>query len=183
MGYREIIEANRRSHQGTFMDRSWRDNPEYNGTKVLMNDDLTFWQKFTNGAYTYQAMSARFINNFEKQRTKVTFVENMVKQKSEFTAEEDILLIKRTELAIGRKVNMFRAPFIAISATICTVAFMNSKLSFAKRVAPFFIFAPLVTFYNYNIGMYGVHREIDDILRLMAGDQGLEPADGDCRVR
>ena len=65
MGYKEIIAANRKQHQGTFMDRTWRDNPETNGESVLNNEDLTTWQKFTNGAYTYQSLSTRYMKKFK----------------------------------------------------------------------------------------------------------------------
>ena len=53
MNYRQIIEANRRQHKGTFMDRSWRSDPEANGTNTLNDPTLSRWQKFTGGAYTY----------------------------------------------------------------------------------------------------------------------------------
>ena len=92
-------------------------------------------------------------------------------------------MLKRTELAIGRKYNYFRAPFMAISATVCLMAMFNTKLSVARRVFPILIVGPLVTFYNKNIGMYGVTRDIDSILILMAGDQMNETKDGDCEVR
>ena len=71
------------------MDRSWRFDPETNGTKVLNDPSLTFWQKLTNGAYTYQAMSARFMNKFETTQTKVAFIEQLVQRKAEFKDEED----------------------------------------------------------------------------------------------
>ena len=89
MSYSEIIKANRAQHSGTFMDRSWRFDDERNGSKVLNDKSLTFWQKLTNGAYTYQAMSARFINNFEARQVKVQFVEGIVQGKAEFKEEDD----------------------------------------------------------------------------------------------
>ena len=64
MGYKDIIEANRRQHKGTFMDRSWRFDPATNGTDLLKDKNLTFWEKLTGGAYTYQALSTRFMSNF-----------------------------------------------------------------------------------------------------------------------
>ena len=158
MGYSEIIAANRRQHQGTFMDRSWRDNPETNGTNVLNNDDLTKWQKLTNGAYTYQALSARWYNNFQTTNKKVTFIEDIIENKAQFKAEEDQLLIKRTELALGRKANWYRACFMAPAATVSMLALFNTKLSLGKRMAPMIICGPLIIFYQQNIGMYGVHR-------------------------
>ena len=72
---------------------------------------------------------------------------------------------------------------MAISATVCLMAMFNTKLSVARRVFPILIVGPLVTFYNKNIGMYGVTRDIDSILILMAGDQMNETKDGDCEVR
>ena len=95
MGYAEIVAANRRQHQGTFMDRTWRDDPELNGASVLNNPDLTKWQKFTNGAYSYQALSARFINNYQATQVKVKFIEEVFEQQDNYSSEEDQLLIKR----------------------------------------------------------------------------------------
>ena len=183
MGYAEIIAANRRQHEGTFMDRSWRDNPDTNGESVLNNADLTFWQKLTNGAYTYQAISARFVKGFQITQTKVKFIEEILEHKADYSNEKDQLLIKRTELAIGRKYNYFRAPFMAASATVCLLSLFNTKLGLVKRFIPVFIFTPLITFYNKNIGMYGVHSQIDDILELMVGDEGIQVKDTDCKVR
>ena len=154
MGYRDIIEANRRQHKGTFMDRTWRFDPEKNGSTVLNNDDLTFWQKLTNGAYTYQAVSARFINNFEKTNNKVEFIEQLIERKSSFTSEEDQLLLKRSELMLLRKYNYYRALFMAVVGTFCTVSLFNTKIGMAKRVLPVACAGPLLIFYNKNIGMY-----------------------------
>ena len=165
------------------MDRSWRDDPDTNGESVLNNPDLTFWQKLTNGAYTYQALSARFIKKFETTQIKVKFIEDIIEHKAEYSNEEDQLLIKRTELAIGKKYNNFRAPFMAAAATVCLLSLFNPKLGLVKRIIPVFIFMPLITFYNKNIGMYGVHRQIDDILELMLGDEGVQVKDADCKVR
>ena len=113
------------------MDRSWRDNPEVNGSRLLENPDLTFWQKFTNGAYTYQSVSARFFNNFEKTQVKVTFVEGLLERKAEYKTEDDQLLIKRSEMAIARKYNAYRVPFMAVSMTICVLSAFNPRLGLA----------------------------------------------------
>ena len=48
MTYREIIEANRESRKGTFMDRSWRDTEE----NILERPDMTRWEKFKAGGYS-----------------------------------------------------------------------------------------------------------------------------------
>ena len=169
MGYKQIIEANRRQHKGTIMDRSWRFDPETNGEMVLANDDLTRWQKFTNGAYTYQAVTSRFISNFQIQMKKVEFVESIIEKKSEFQTEEDKLLIKRAELTLLRKYNWYRAPFNAGAATICLLSIANPKLSPARRIAPLCLAGPFIMFYQNNIGSYGVQRQIDDLLILLRG--------------
>ena len=64
---------------------------------------------------------------------------------------------------------------MAIGATVSIFALFNTKLGLVKRVAPMLISATLIGFYNKNIGEYGVHREIDDILQIMAGENNPEP--------
>ena len=167
------------------MDRTWRDDPERNGAAVLNDPNLSFWQKFTNGAYSYQAMSGRFMSNFENTKTKVTFIENLIENKNEFKEEEDRLLLKRAELAIFRKYNAFRAPFLAGAATVSLLALFNTKLGLMKRLAPTIISFSLIAIWGNNIGMYGVHREVDEVLMLMAGEDESEKQMklADCEVR
>ena len=98
-------------------------------------------------------------------------MKDIIERKADFTDEEDKLLIKRAEIALARKYNYFRAPFMAIASTISVLAAFNTRLSPFKRIAPVFCFAPLIVFYNKNVGMYGVQREIDDVLFLMAGEE------------
>ena len=56
MTYKEILEKNRESRKGTFMDRTWRDTQE----NVLLNKDLTRWEKFKSGGYTFKNVNERF---------------------------------------------------------------------------------------------------------------------------
>ena len=114
---------------------------------MLNNPELTRWQKFTNGAYTYQAVSSRFMSNFKTQLKKVEFVEKIIEAKSEFETEEDRLLIKRAELTLLRKYNWYRAPFMAGSATICFLALANPRLSPVNRFLPIALVGPFIVFY------------------------------------
>ena len=83
MTYKEIIQRNRDSHKGTFMDRTWRDGKE--GTLAILNDQtLSRWQKFIQGGYSYQTITANMINKFEKNQIKVKFVEDLIQRKNEF---------------------------------------------------------------------------------------------------
>ena len=69
-----------------------------------------------------------------------------------------------------RKYNAYRTPFFAGAMTICVLTAVNTSRSLAFRFLPVIVFAPFITLYNHHIGMYGVHREIDSVLELMAGD-------------
>ena len=89
---------------------------------------------------------------------KVSFVEGIIEGKAEFENEEDRLLVKRAEMALLRKYNWFRAPFMAGAATVSFLALSNPRLSPFKRLFPLCFSAPLIVFYQSNIGMYGVQR-------------------------
>ena len=82
-------------------------------------------------------------------------------------------LVSQVVVPKGASGHHIRAPFMAAAATVCLLSLFNPKLGLVKRIIPVFIFMPLITFYNKNIGMYGVHRQIDDILELMLGDEGV----------
>ncbi len=72
---------------------------------------------------------------------------------------------------------------MAIAATVSMLALFNTQLSPLKRVAPLLFSAPLIVFYNKNIGMYGVQREIDDVLALMVGEDSASEKSDECQVR
>lgn len=58
--YSEIVKLNRESRKGTFMDRSWRNTP----TNILEDKNLSRWEKFKNGGYTFRNISDRWSNSF-----------------------------------------------------------------------------------------------------------------------
>ena len=69
-----------------------------------------------------------------------------------------------------RKYNSYRLPFFAVSMTICFLSASNSSKGLTFRFLPSIVFIPFITLYNNHIGMYGVRKEIDSILELMAGE-------------
>ena len=50
---------NREKNCGTFVDRSWRDRVEKEGT-AAEDPGLSRWQKLLAGGYTFNAMGRRF---------------------------------------------------------------------------------------------------------------------------
>ena len=84
---------------------------------------------------------------------------------------------------ILRKYNYYRALFMTMAATFCSISLFNTKIGLAKRLGPTMLVGPLLCFYNKNIGMYQVHKQIDDIFYLIVGDDGSEAKEGDCEVR
>ena len=72
---------------------------------------------------------------------------------------------------------------MACAATFCIFSLFNTKVGIAKRVIPSLMAGPLVVFYNKNIGMYQVQRQIDDVFYLIVGDEGNVAKDSDCEVR
>ena len=168
------------------MDRTWRDGKE--GALAILNDPtLSRWQKLIHGGYSYQTITANMINNFEQNQVKLKFIEDLLERKNEFKSEDDKLLLKRTEMALIRKYNSYRVPFMAISMTVCLLAAFNSNRGLVFRFFPTIALMPFISLYNHHIGQYGVHKEIDSILDLMA-DENLQKAESHnaeevCEVR
>lgn len=123
MSYSEIIQKNRDSHKGTFMDQSWRD-------KVSDEDPKgkTFTENIKNGSYTYQAMSKRFARHFRLSQSKIGYVEDLINRKSELTDDER-LAVKKVELNVLKIYNQYRLIFLLISLSICVRAAANTKRS------------------------------------------------------
>ena len=62
--YAEIMELNKISRKGTFMDRSWQET----ATNVLENEDMSRWEKFKAGGYTVKNLTGRASNNLIKKQ-------------------------------------------------------------------------------------------------------------------
>ena len=70
MTYSEILEKNRESRKGTFMDRTWRDSVE----NILEDESLTKWQKFKSGGYTFRNVNKRFQKNLDVKQKKIKYM-------------------------------------------------------------------------------------------------------------
>ena len=81
-----------------------------------------------------------------------------------------------------RKYNSYRMPFMACAMTFCVASAFNTNRGLTFRFFPVIVFAPFIVMYNHNIGMYGVHKGIDDILKLMAGEEN-QSGEEVCEVR
>ena len=158
MGYREIIEANRSQHKGTFMDRTWRLDPAKNGSAALEDPDLSPWQKLVRGGYSYHAVSARFTNNYETQKRKVAFIESLFARKQDFASEEDRLLLKRAELLVLKTYNNYRILFTSGAVLFSAVLMASSYLSLGRRLIPVTLLLPFVFLNNDSIGKYKVQQ-------------------------
>ena len=84
----EIYKLNRQQHQGTFMDRAWR-QASTESIEALNDPNLTRKQKFWRGAYTYQGMTTNWSASLKDKQKKVAFLENLLNHKSDFELERD----------------------------------------------------------------------------------------------
>ena len=106
-----------------------------------------------------------------RNKKKTEFIENLIAKQDEFESEDDKLLLKRTQIAVIRKYNYWKIPFTGTSMAICVMVAMQKSRSLTYRFLPTIVMIPIVSFYHHSIGMYGVHKEIDQILELMAGNE------------
>lgn len=79
----EIYKKNRQRHEGTFMDRSWKYKLG-DATEEMMQDGLTFKEKFWMGAYTYQGIINRFQYRLNTKQEKVQFLEDILNRKDQY---------------------------------------------------------------------------------------------------
>ena len=59
---------------------------------------------------------------------------------------------------------------MAGSMTLCVLAAINTSRGLMFRFFPAIAFMPFISLFNQHIGQYGVHKEIDSILDLMADE-------------
>ena len=72
MTYSQILEANRRQKQGTFMDRTWRDNAE----NPLEDPNLSKMEKFKSGGYAVRNVIGNFDRNMKIRMREIEFIQD-----------------------------------------------------------------------------------------------------------
>lgn len=81
--------------------------------------------------------------------------------------EEDSLLLKKVEVHTMRLFNSYRVPFMAIMMTLCIGNVMNRRRSIPMRLVPCLVFIPFIGMYNHHVGIYGVHKNIDEVFDII----------------
>ena len=70
-----------------------------------------------------------------------------------------------------------------MAMTLMVLSATSSKRGMVFRFMPTLVLMPFITLYNNNIGMYGVHKEIDSIYGVVLGEGGQEETEDECEVR
>lgn len=102
------------------------------------------------------------------------FLEDLIEKKKEFNEERDRLLIRMLEVKILNTFNMYRIPFMAASAGFCLIFFMKSKMSLHVRLLPLMFLGSFASMYNYQVGQYGVYRNLDEIFKVLTDKRDSE---------
>ena len=89
--FKEIMELNKESRKGTFLDRSWKDT----ATNILENKELTRWQKFTSGGYTVKNVTERAKNTQTRKQLMSQYLSNQFDVIKEIEDEQDVLMLKK----------------------------------------------------------------------------------------
>ncbi|TNV78704.1 hypothetical protein FGO68_gene12187 [Halteria grandinella] len=155
------------------MDRTWRDRVEKEGS-ALDDPTLTRWQKFIQGGYSLNNVGRKFAEGLALKQRKVEFLEDLIEKKEEFKEERDRLLIRMLEVKILNTFNMYRIPFMAGSFGFCLAFFLKSKMSLHVRLLPLMFLGSFASMYNYQVGQYGVYRNIDEIYKVLTDKRDSE---------
>ena len=164
--FEEIIRLNREKNRGTFIDRSWRDRLENEGS-AYDDPSLTKWQRFKAGGYSVGNIGRGFASKLALQQRKVEFLDGMICRKKEFTEERDQLIVRMLEVKVLNTFNMYRIPFMAASFGFCLIVFFRKKLPLHLRMLPLVFLGSFTSLYNYQIGQYGLYRNLDGIFQFL----------------
>ena len=141
------MQLNREKNKDTFMDRSWRERAEKEGS-VLDDPTKTKWQKFLAGGYSFSNIGRGFAQKLNVKQRKVEFLENLIERKQQFKEERDRLLIRMLEVKIINTFNMYRIPFVAASFGFCLFFFLRSKANLALKMMPLIFLGSFCSLYN-----------------------------------
>jgi len=164
--FEEIIRLNREKNKGTFLDRSWRDRVETEGS-AYDDPSLSRWQKFKAGGYSVRNVGRGFASKLALQQRKIEFLEALIAKKKEYAEERDQLIIRMLEVKVINTFNMYRVPFMAASFGFCVMVFFKRKLALHVRLLPALFLGGFTSLYNYQVGQYGLYKNVDALFQLL----------------
>jgi hypothetical protein len=145
------MKLNREKNKDTFMDRSWRERIEKEGT-AAEEPGLSRWQKFIRGGYSFTALGRGFAEKLSIKQKKVEFIDSLIEKRASYPEERDRLLIRQLEVKVLNTFNMYRIPFIAGSMGFCLAFFFRSPKPLPLRLLPLIFLGSFSSLYNYQIG-------------------------------
>lgn len=146
------------------MDRSWREIDH-----DIDLENKTFRERLSSGAYTYQAISTRLLKRFQLNQRKVGFLEEVLNN-SESYSDDEKLVVKKVHMQVLKHYNQYRWTFMLLATMVCVTTATNAKRAMALRLLPTLMIGPLVSLYHHNIGNLGVHRNIDELFKVLTKD-------------
>lgn len=146
--YKEIIALNREKNKETFMDRSWREVTDKEGS-VLEDPNLTRWQKFKAGGYSFGNISRRFAGKLALKQKKVEYIENLIENKQSMEDERERLLVHMLQVKVLNTFNMYRIPFLGASFAFCLLTLFRWKQPLYLRMMPTFFLGSFSSLYNF----------------------------------
>ena len=145
------MKLNREKNKDTFMDRSWRERIEKEGT-AAEEPGLSRWQKFIRGGYSFTALGRGFAEKLSIKQKKVEFIDSLIENRTNYPEERDRLLIRQLEVKVLNTFNMYRIPFITGSMGFCLAFFLRSPKPLSIRMMPLIFLGSFSSLYNYQIG-------------------------------
>jgi hypothetical protein len=145
------MKLNREKNKNTFMDRSWRERVEKEGS-AADEPGISKWQKFIRGGYSVSNIGRGFAEKLAIKQKKVEFLEGMIERREQYPEERDRLLIRQLEVKVINTFNMYRVPFVAASFGFCVAFFLRSKKPLYFRMLPLLFLGSFSSLYNYQIG-------------------------------
>lgn len=75
--------------------------------------------------------------------------------------------MRKVEIKIINTFNMYRVPFVAGIFTLCMSVFFKKTLPIHLRLMPLLTLGTFATLFNFQIGQYGLYRNIDNIIEVL----------------
>ncbi|CDW77007.1 UNKNOWN [Stylonychia lemnae] len=170
--YDEIIKYNKERNKGTFIDRSWRD--QVNEDDDLDNPNTTRWEKFKAGRYNFGNFTRTQAKKLAIKQQKVEFIEKLVNNKNKYEDDRDKLILRNLEIKVMAQYNLYRYGMLISAVGFCIFNLSNTKKSIHSRLFPVIFIGTFASFYNHQVGMYGVYQKLDKFLAFVAEKQDTQ---------
>ena len=152
------------------MDQTWRDTHQ----NVLEREDMTRWEKFKEGGYSFKNMMGFYLQNIDEKKAKADYILSLFENVKEIENDEDKMLVRKVQAKVLYQYNLYKIPTAGVFLIYALSTALNTKYKLLSRGTKSLFLASVGLGSCHYCGNYGIQKQLDLYFEILLSDYHLK---------